>query len=52
MEKLSIMTRMRLFFIGSDMNYSEEQLRRLDHLKNGGTLENYNRDHYEKESGK
>jgi len=30
--------------------YSEEQLRRKAHLENGGTLENYNRDHYEKKA--
>lgn len=29
-------------------NYSEEQLRRKAHLENGGTLENYDRSHYEK----
>jgi len=29
--------------------YSEEQLRRKSHLENGGTLENYDRTHYEKE---
>lgn len=29
-------------------NYSAEQLRRKAHLENGGTLENYDRSHYEK----
>jgi len=26
--------------------YSDEQLRRIAHLKNGGTLANYDRSHY------
>ena len=30
------------------MNYSQEQLRRLAHLQNGGTLANYDRSHYPK----
>ena len=29
------------------MNYSQEQLRRIAHLQNGGTLANYDRSHYE-----
>ena len=33
-------------------NYSEEQLRRKAHLENGGTLENYDRRHYEKKEDK
>jgi hypothetical protein len=28
--------------------YSDEQLRRIAHLANGGTLANYDRTHYEK----
>jgi len=28
------------------MNYSDEQLRRIAHLANGGTLANYDRSHY------
>ena len=28
------------------MNYSDEQLRRIAHLANGGTLVNYDRTHY------
>ncbi len=31
------------------MNYSTEQLRRRAHLANGGSLANYNRQHYKKE---
>jgi hypothetical protein len=31
-------------------NYSEEQLRRKAHLENGGTLQNYDRSHYEKKA--
>ena len=46
------MTHKKLLFIGREMTYSEEQLRRLAHLKNGGTLENYDRTHYEKEETK
>ena len=30
-------------------NYSDEQLRRIAHLANGGTLANYDRTHYENE---
>ena len=44
------MTHKKLFFIGREMTYSEEQLRRLAHLQNGGTLENYDRTHYEKKA--
>jgi hypothetical protein len=50
MEKLSIMTHMRLFSIGFDMAYSEEQLRRKAHLESGGTIGNYDRSHYTKNS--
>jgi hypothetical protein len=31
-------------------NYSAEQLRRKAHLENGGTLSNYDRSHYLKNS--
>ena len=30
---------------------SDEIKRRREHLKNGGTLANYNRDHYPKDDG-